>query len=344
MASILSQDEIDALLTAMQKGELDLDAQDKDSDGSDQVEIYNFRRPNLISKERLRGFNSMHEQLVRQVQSGLSLLMRSNLEVSIASIDQILYQEFVKMMDRTTHIELFTMEPLPGTGVMEFKLPLIYGVLDLLLGGKGDVQTEVRIMTEIEHSVIEPFLQVITENVAGVWNEVVEGSFTTVRTESDPEMVQSAPAEAPMVVVTVVCKIGNASGLINIAYPLPMVQTLLNGLDARSFTATGYYGKSIPKDYRKDIVSVLADMPLPVSVDLGRLSMTSRELESLAVGDVVILGTRTGEPLTLSVGRDSFCTVRPGRSGRKLAVKILENAEAKTRLDLIEKLLGSPQS
>jgi flagellar motor switch protein FliM len=29
MASILSQDEIDALLTAMQKGELDLDAQDK---------------------------------------------------------------------------------------------------------------------------------------------------------------------------------------------------------------------------------------------------------------------------------------------------------------------------
>ena len=39
MASILSQDEIDALLTALQKGDLDLDAQDKDSDGSDQGEI-----------------------------------------------------------------------------------------------------------------------------------------------------------------------------------------------------------------------------------------------------------------------------------------------------------------
>ena len=97
MANILSQDEIDDLLGAMERGELiDEESEEK---SQKKIENFNFRRPTLIAGDRLRGFNAMHDQLIRKVQGSLTLLMRTNLDVNIASTDQIIFQEFVKSMD-----------------------------------------------------------------------------------------------------------------------------------------------------------------------------------------------------------------------------------------------------
>lgn len=324
MANILSQDEIDDLLGAMERGELiDEESEEK---SQKKIENFNFRRPTLIAGDRLRGFNAMHDQLIRKVQGSLTLLMRTNLDVNIASTDQIIFQEFVKSMDSVTLIRMFTMDPLPGSAIMEIKLPLAYGVVDMLLGGQGGVETEVRRMTEIENAILEPFLSALEEQLASVWREVVDINFKVVRTETDPEMVQTAPSEAPMVVVTMVIKVGQANGIISIAYPLPMVQQLLNRLDSKNWESDNYYGKLEEKNYRLDLMTAVSQLELPFRVNLGQVEVTSNEFVELEVGDLLVLNSKYNDLLTTWVGDLRFGHCKPGRVGKALGVKMVKTS------------------
>ena len=338
MANILSQDEIDDLLGAMERGELVEEVEDDNS--KKKIEGFNFRRPNLIAGDKLRGFNSMHDQFIRKIQGSLTLLMRANVDVNIASTDQIIFQEFVKSMDSVTLIRQFTMEPLPGTAIVEIKLPLAYGVVDMLLGGQGGVETEVRRMTEIEYAILEPFLTNIEEQLSSVWKEVCEVDFKITRTETDAEMVQTAPSEAPMVVVTMVMKLGQANGIISVAYPLPMVQQLLNNLDSKNWEGDHYYGKQGEKNYRLDLMTAVAQLELPLNAELGRVDLTSSELEALEVGDVLILNKKFNDLLDVTVGRMKFGVGKPGRVGRALGVKLVHN-DAEDSVKSLESLMSA---
>jgi len=341
MANILSQDEIDDLLGAMERGEL---TEDEADDGKKkQIENFNFRRPNLIAGDRLRGFNAMHEQLVRKLQGNLTLMMRSNVDVNIASTDQIIFQEFVKTMDSITLIRLFTMEPLPGTAIMEIKLPLAYGVVDMLLGGQGGVETEVRRMTEIETAILDPFILSLEEQVAAVWGESVDVNHQVLRTESVPEMVMTAPSEAPMVVVTLVIKVGQANGIISIAYPLPTVQQLITNMDSSNWMSDNYYGKQDDKNHKLDIMTALADLKLPVSVDLGKVNLSSAELQELQVGDVLVLDTKYNDLLNVDVGTMHYALARPGRVGNSLSAKLMKDPENENT-EMLANLIASSQA
>ena len=268
--------------------------------------------------------------------------MRSNVEVNIVSIDQIIYQEFISSLDEVTHMMLFGLDPLPGSAILEIKLSLVYGLIDLLLGGQGDVETEVRDMTEIERAIIEPFMLLLQDQIEMVWNEVYEIKFRKLRTETDPEMVQSAPAEAPMVIVTLAIKVGNASGVINVGYPLPMVQSLLSSMDSKDWENDNYYGKVAPKNYRMDILSVISDMPIPMKVNLGEIEMMGEELYDLDTGDILVLNKRVSDTLTLEVGGQDFYKVVPGKIGKTIAVKSIKNPDT-DQYKVIEDLLGTDQ-
>jgi len=66
---------------------------------------------------------------------------------------------------------------------------------------------------------------------------------------------------------------------------------------------------------------------LPVVVELGKATISLKELLSLEVGDVVVLDKRVGEPLNILVGKKVKMKGMPGRSGRRLAIKITELEE-----------------
>ena len=221
---------------------------------------------------------------------------------------------------------MFTMDPLPGSAIMEIKLPLAYGVVDMLLGGQGGVETEVRRMTEIENAILEPFLSALEEQLASVWREVVDINFKVVRTETDPEMVQTAPSEAPMVVVTMVIKVGQANGIISIAYPLPMVQQLLNRLDSKNWESDNYYGKLEEKNYRLDLMTAVSQLELPFRVNLGQVEVTSNEFVELEVGDLLVLNSKYNDLLTTWVGDLRFGHCKPGRVGKALGVKMVKTS------------------
>jgi len=324
MANILSQDEVDALLNAVEDGELETPEENEtETDKKSQTVVeYNFRRPKMLSKEQLRGFNNLHDNFARDVQSMLSLRLRTQTNFKLVSTDQQQYNEFVLSLSSITHVILFTVDPFPGTAVIEINLSLVFGIVDLLLGGKGDVETETRKLTEVEIAIISPLITNILNQLEASWNFIVPTKIVAERTESNPEYVHAAPSDAPVVVLTFDAKIGLANGIINICYPLPMVQLLLNKLQLTSGQFDSYYGKNDDKDSLRQILSAILDVPLYTTASLGNALIPTKTLMTLSPGDIIVLDSKVYSPVDITVGNKACFQGRTGQFDNNLAIKI----------------------
>ena len=95
MNEVLSQDEIDQLLTAISTGDIE---SEEVSQATDQrkIKIYDFKRPDKFSKEQIRTVSIMHETFARLTTTALSAQLRSMVHVHVASVDQLTYEEFIR--------------------------------------------------------------------------------------------------------------------------------------------------------------------------------------------------------------------------------------------------------
>ncbi len=322
MPNILNQDEIDSLLGAMERGEIDEFA--KAETPSLKINEYNFRRPNLITKDQLRNFQTIHENFSREMISALALFLRTQVDFSLVSTEQQQYNEFVNSLSNISHCVVFSADPLPGIAVVEINLSLVFGVIDMLLGGKGDVETEIRVPTEIEVSILNPFTEKILEKLEACWKTLMDVAIKRSRYESDPEYLQAAPPDAPVVVLAFDAKIGLANGIINICYPLPMIQAVNEYLANVSSAMDTYYGRKADDQTKQQIVDKLIEVPMPVSVSLGNATVKGRDLLKMSPGDIIVLDNAVYEPAVVSVAGRPMFTARPGRIKDKIYVRINE--------------------
>ena len=131
---VLSQNEIDSLLQALNSGSVDLSTISETEERK--VKIYDFRRPDKFSKDQLRAIQMIHEAFARQMTTALSTMVRSMVSSDVVSVDQLAYDEFIRSLVQPTTIAVLEMYPLTGNAVMEVNPHLVFSIIDRMLGGK----------------------------------------------------------------------------------------------------------------------------------------------------------------------------------------------------------------
>ena len=137
MTDILSQDEIDQLLSAISSG----DAQQEDFSATQaeqkKVKIYDFKRPDKFSKDQIRTVQMMHETFARLTTTALSAKLRAMVSVHVQSVDQLTYEEFIRSIPNPTTLSLINMDPLKGSAILEVDPSITFTIIDRLFGGAG---------------------------------------------------------------------------------------------------------------------------------------------------------------------------------------------------------------
>jgi len=132
MNEVLSQDEIDQLLTAISSG--DTEADDfKPVNSARKIKIYDFKRPDKFSKEQLRTVSNMHETFARLTTTSLSAQLRSLVHVHVASVDQLTYEEFIRSIPTPTTLAVINMDPLKGNAVLEIDPAITFCMITAFL-------------------------------------------------------------------------------------------------------------------------------------------------------------------------------------------------------------------
>ena len=306
MADILSQDEIDALLDVVDDEGDDVLAHDEDDVfDQKQVTLYDFKRPNRVSKEQLRAFRGIHDKMARSLSSQISSIMRSIVEITLHSVDQMTYGEFLMSLPNPTSFNVFSIKPLEGNGVLEVNPSIAFPMIDRLLGGKGDPFDGNREFSDIELSLFETILRVMMSTLKESWGPVTELYPTVESKESSPNVIQIVAQNEIVVMVVMEIIIGGSSGMLNLCYPVIALEPLLPRLASRDLMLNETSSK---KSRNQELKALVGGAEVQMDAILGRTEISLAELLDIEPGNVLRLETAgSDDKIWVNVdGKDRF--------------------------------------
>jgi len=151
---ILTQEEIDALLSAMDSGEVDLEDEAK---SESEVAAYNLTSQNIMLRDQFYALEEVYDKFATMFEASLSALLQRSMEVEFVSTEMVKYQECISAFSSPTSFTIFTMEPLIGSAMLAIEPRLVYSLIDCMFGGDGRPTERMREFTLIEQRMIRKF-------------------------------------------------------------------------------------------------------------------------------------------------------------------------------------------
>ncbi len=318
MGEVLSQSEIDNLLAALSSGELDAD--NIQNDNEKQVKNYDFNRPAKFSKEHLRTLEIIFEHYGRLVSTNLPVYLRKNIQVTVASSETVAFSEFSNALSNPVILGVVNFAPLNGNVLIELSTNLGYAMIDRMLGGSGVPLEKTREFSQIELTIIERIMALLTQLMREPWKNVVDIVPVLNRLETNVQFTQVVPPSDMVAIVTLNLKIGDVEGYINMCLPFFTLEDVMDKLNTKYWYSVMQENKD--ENYGDYIESMIRKVDVPVKAILGRSSISVADFLGLQVGDCIRLDTKVDSDMEIYVGNIRKFTALPGANDDAYAVRI----------------------
>lgn len=330
LSEVLSQTEIDSLLSAISTGEMDADQLKKDEEDK-KIKVYDFKRALRFSKDQIRSLARIHENYARLLTTLFSAQLRTYIEISVASVEQLPYEEFIRSVPAMTILNVFEAEPLEGRMLIEMNPNISYAMLDRLLGGKGESVNKVENLTEIETVLMKQLFENTLETFRDAWQSIIELDPKMLDFEVNPQFLQLVSPNETVVVVSLSITIGETSGMINICIPHVVLEPVIPKLSLHYWMQTNQK-KSSKKEVER-LKDRIKGAHLPIVVELGTSDISIQDFLQLEKNDVIPLQQKITKPLTINIGNIPKFLGQPGKVKKQLAVQVLERIEKGEDID-----------
>ncbi|HBM75104.1 MAG TPA: flagellar motor switch protein FliM [Clostridiaceae bacterium] len=321
MGEVLSQSEIDELLSALSSGEITPEQVPENKD-KQQVKSYDFRSPKKFSKDHITTLEMVHENYARIIAGYLSAQVRLNVQVKVALVDQVTYEEFIKSISSPTILTVYKMPPLEGTLLLETSPQFVFQVLDIMFGGTGTTVYKPREFTDIEKTVIRSINEKLVENLKLAWEDILDVQPELLDIETNPALNQTMAPNEPVAIVTLTVKINEIQTYINLCIPYLAIEKIIDKLVVKYwFTGSNNDDNGA---VRKIIEKRIQDVTLNMEAVLGKTQIPVKSFMDLQLGDVIRLDQSVNAPLNMYIGGKLHYKVVPGTHKKKRAVQISE--------------------
>ncbi len=341
MSDILSQEEIEALLSSLSSDDASV-ASDEDSSGRISgsqasyggfvpasrpgstspvtYEVYDFRRPDKFSKEQLRTLQMLHETFGRTAATSLSAYLRTPISIDLVSLEQVPYDEYLRSLNRSVFAVL-ALNPLSGEAALEMEFDLIFVMVDKLLGGPGRTVNRSN-LTEIETPLVRQIVDRILQSLKMSWEGVVIVNPSIDGIETSTQFVQIAPPSDIVVSILFELRVGDIRGAMSLCIPYMLLKPITNKLSAQKwFMASGARRQS--PQTRQSLTTLISEAPVNCELSLGDSSITVKDFLSLRPGDVVKLRQKSSAPTVIKVAGTPKLLAKPVLDGRKVVLQVI---------------------
>ena len=334
MADILSQDEVDALLSAISTGKVEAAPGTTDqveapveysghllTDKEKTVSKYDFRRPDIVSKDQMRTLQMLHKTFCRFLTTNLSTYLRSIVEVNLVAVDQLTYGEFNMSLSNPTCINVFSIKPLEGRAVLEINPILVHSIIDRLLGGAGEPPAVMHALTDIEQSIVSRVIDIVLEWLGESWKSIIEFNFQVEEREVNPQFVQIVAPGETVILISCEMKVGQISGIISICFPFVYIEPIMSSLSAQHWISSTQ--KKPTDEMRQSIRGNLEKSRLSLHATLGVTHISIRQMLELKKGDVLVLDHKAIQPIEVRIEDKLRFTAMPGIVGKKKGIQFV---------------------
>lgn len=314
----LSQNEIDDLVVSgVSTGTSEI------SVSTDHV-IYDFRRPNRISKDRLRTIEAMYERLAKSMEAWLISRLRRQIELRLQSVEQYSYGEFTLSLSTPCAAFGCDIKNIEGArAVVDIGYDLAFLVVDRFFGGVTQPSNMGRALTPIERLTVRVVIERVASLIKEIWQDHVDLDLEVASFESFPEMVQGGNREDPVLVANIEVAADGMKSLLIICLPLGVLDKFFAEGEGRRVKPMT--GSAAERQATKQVAEAsLRTVPVDVSARLPEFQISLRQLMSLSEGGVLPTGLTTDTPLQVFISGSPKYYASAGRIGQRVAIQLSE--------------------
>jgi flagellar motor switch protein FliM len=322
MSNVLTPEQIAALVDAAREGTLPEPQSKSPTRRPKRVREVDFTRPTKFTQDHQRRITRHHQAFCRTAKAQLSVELGTEVELEVLNVDQ---QTWVSAMQEYPQPSVYAV--LATTGGQSLLLGLehtaVMSMIERLLGGEPQDRAAERELTEVELALARRIFGAIIVHLSRTWAEMLETELSLGGVETLQSNLQLVPQSEPTLAVTMELKIAALSSTMMLLIPYRAVETLLPRF-ARGAYDTNDGGPD--ETVERMVNAALKAVSVEVRAEVGSRELSVDELMALRPGDVLKLGPSAAGG-TLYADTVAIHRVRPGRSGRRRAVSVLDRVE-----------------
>ncbi len=324
MPEILSQQEIDSLLSGVPLQELEKVTEEDRS--VKEVITFDFRLPHRLSKNQLRTLQAIHESFAESLSSYLVSKLQTTVSINVTSVDQLFYSEYVLSVPSPSCLYIFRIVESDAYALLELSPQLVLAMVSRLLGGQAEPDKKQRPITRIEQRITKGIIQRALSDLKDAWKVIADLNFNLERYETEGDFAQIAPLSEIVLLVSLEVTLGEQKYLMNICFPTFALDTVLAKLNSQNVGSLSI-GKRDP-EWGKILLKQVSQTEVEVIGVLGYTTLTLRQLLNLKVGDVIRTNISESSETQVIIGNKPRMWGKAGISNGRLAIKILRSANA----------------
>lgn len=321
MAEVLSQSEIDALLSALSTGDVEPE-QLKEKEEKHKIKKYDFRSPQKFSKDHIRTLEMVHDAFARIISNYLSGQLRKHVRVDIQSVEQITYEEFVHSIPNPTILTIFKMPPLQGNILLEMNPQFSFQILDILLGGTGDREERAKEFSEIDKNILSNITSEMIKSLILAWDGILEVKPEFEGLETNASANQTLAPNEPVALLSFSVELGKSTTYMNLCIPYLSVEKVLDKLVVQYWFKTDE--SELQDESREKLKKGMEPVEVNMHVQLGKTNVTIDDFLKLVKGDVLVLNSQYSDPVRVFVEDEECFIAKPGTIGKNIGIELLD--------------------
>ncbi|HML37280.1 MAG TPA: FliM/FliN family flagellar motor switch protein [Bacillota bacterium] len=327
MSEILSQSQIDMLLSSLTSGEQDIAEQEQTS--GKKVKEYDFRSPKLFTREQLKLLYSIYENYARILSSHITGVLQTYTLIEIIEVEEQHYYEFNNALPDSVLMGVIDFAVKEDHSeedlvLLDISKDIGFCCIDRLLGGLGKPLEADRDYTEIEIGILEHLVKGMVNLMKTVWRDYLEIAPRLMKLETNARILQGIGADENVVIVVMNILVNETQGKLNICIPAVTLDNVFKMRSAQSKRKERRGDQLTDAQRRADIMREISESDLEVTGILGTIDVMSRDLLDLEVGDIIKLNKPENSMVDLAVGETVWFRGEMGAHNKKRAVAIKE--------------------
>lgn len=309
MQKILNQEEIDALFQRA-RGTKAAGA----TGVSRHITLCDFRSAGQITKEQLRLLTGLHETFARNLGHSLGAYLRIAMDMAVVSVEQLTYAEFLQRMPEGIYYGALKVNDLDKPASIMIEMPIAFPVLDLVLGGRGRAEQEMRELTEIEEEIFGSVVATIIRELSNCWRPM------GIRFAFDGRMGQEEAAEinSPterVLAISFELRMLDTQAMLNLVFPSAVGVLMQRALQK----SVRKISSAVSTEH---IRNRILQSEFKLELSLPPVGVRAKQLLNLEQGSILSLQHKVHEPISLKVAGSSLFNAFPVAKDEKRAAYI----------------------
>jgi flagellar motor switch protein FliM len=318
---ILTQEEVDALLSSMKAGEVDLEVRKEEEESPQtQIPVYDLTSQNIMMREQFDVLDEVFDRFGNFFRSSLSTSFRAPIDTTLASTEMVKFGDFLEGLPNPSSFHTFRMEPLIGSALLVIEPTLVFFLIDCMFGGTGkSMVLQERDFTLIEQRVMRKFASETLKDLEKAWEFVKVLHMSLAKSETKQQFVRLVSPSDLVIAVAFSVSLDEFSGHLWLCIPYLLLEPIKDKLSYRNIRES-----ELENAWNTQLQKLLSDTEVTLSVELGKSSWRVRDVLNLQEGDIIRLDTGPQSPIAVMVEKIPKMLGIPGVVAGNRAVQVTE--------------------